>query len=107
MREVEILEGAATEEIDALPDDMKAKLLRIMEYVKSDGLARLHEPYAKHIQDKLWEIRLSGKSGIARSLYVTATGKRVVIVRTFIKKTEKTPKQEIKLALERAKGVLK
>jgi phage-related protein len=103
---VEVLEGAAAEEVDALPIDMKAKLVRIMEFVKSDGLAQLREPYVKHIQDKLWEIRLSGKAGIARSLYVTASGKRVVIVRTFIKKTEKTPKQEIKLALERAKGVL-
>ena len=106
MWSVEVLEGAATEEVQALPREMKAKLLRIMEYIRTDGLARLHEPYVKHIQGKVWEIRLSGKSGIARSLYVTASGRRVIIVRTFVKKTEKTPRQEIELALRRAQGVL-
>jgi phage-related protein len=103
---VEVLEGAATDEVLALPGDMRAKLLRIMEYVRTEGLARMHEPYVKHIEGKLWEIRLSGKSGIARSLYVTASGKRVVIVRTFVKKTQKTPRQEIELALKRAQGAL-
>jgi phage-related protein len=103
---VNVLEGQAAEQVMDLPLDMRAKLLRIMEYIRSEGLARLHEPYVKHIQGKLWEIRLSGRSGIARSLYVTASGKRVVIVRTFIKKTEKTPRQEVELALKRAQGVL-
>jgi phage-related protein len=46
-----------------------------------------------------------GRSGISRALYVTASGKRVVIVRVFAKKTEKTPRREIELALARAKSV--
>ena len=48
---------------------------------------------------RLWEISLKGKGGIARALYVTAKEQRVVIVRAFIKKTEKTPEGEIDLAL--------
>lgn len=52
---------------------------------------------------RAWEIRLKGKSGIARALYVTAREQRVVILRAFIKKTEKTPAGEIELALQRAK----
>jgi phage-related protein len=51
----------------------------------------------------LWEIRLKGKAGIARAVYVTARAQRVVILRAFIKKTEKTPTGEIDLALQRAK----
>ncbi len=51
----------------------------------------------------LWEIRLKGKAGITRALYVTAKEQRVVIVRVFIKKTERTPAGEIDLALQRAK----
>ena len=47
--------------------------------------------------------RLKGRAGIARALYVTAKEQRVVIVRAFIKKTEKTPTGEIDLALQRAK----
>ncbi len=59
----------------------------------------------KHLKGKLWEMRLKGKDGIARSLYVTAIGRRVVVVRTFVKKTQATPRREIELALARAKEV--
>jgi phage-related protein len=55
--------------------------------------------------DKLWELRLTGKDGIARAIYITATGRRVVIVRIFVKKTQKTPPREIELARQRAKEV--
>jgi phage-related protein len=41
----------------------------------------------------------------SRAVYVTATGRRVVVVRVFIKKTQKTPRREIDLALERAREV--
>jgi phage-related protein len=50
-------------------------------------------------------MRLTGRDGIARSIYMTASGRRVVILRTFVKKTEKTPKRELELARERAKEV--
>ena len=46
----------------------------------------------KHIEGRIWEMRLKGRSGISRALYVTAVGRRVVIVRVFAKKTEKTPR---------------
>jgi phage-related protein len=48
---------------------------------------------------------LTGRDGIARALYVTAIGRRVVVVRAFAKKTQKTPRAEIELALRRAKEV--
>jgi phage-related protein len=51
-------------------------------------------------------MRLRGRDGIARALYVTVTGQRVVVVRVFVKKTQKTPRREIALALERAKEVV-
>jgi phage-related protein len=50
-------------------------------------------------------MRLRGRDGIARALYVTVTGQRVV-VRVFVKKTQKTPHREIELALERAKEIV-
>jgi phage-related protein len=46
---------------------------------------------------------MTGKDGIARALYVTAGDRRVVVVRVFLKKTRKTPRREIELALRRAK----
>jgi phage-related protein len=50
-------------------------------------------------------MRLRGRDGIARALYITALGKRVIVVRAFVKKTQKTPRSEIELALRRAKEV--
>jgi phage-related protein len=50
-------------------------------------------------------MRMRGKDGIARAAYVTAFGQRVVVVHVFVKKTEKTPRREIEMALKRAKEV--
>jgi phage-related protein len=69
------------------------------------GLERVRGPYVDHLEGPLWEMRLKGKDGIARAIYVAAHGKRVVVVRVFVKKTQKTPRREIKLALKRAKEV--
>jgi phage-related protein len=63
---------------------------------------RLH---MKHLGGKLWELRLNGRDGIARALYVTSIGRRVVVVRAFRKKTQKTPRAEIEIALRRAKEI--
>ena len=68
-----------------------AAFARIAKLIEEKGLERVGEPHVKHLEDRLWEIRLKGRSGISRALYVTAVGKRVVIVRVFVKKTEKTP----------------
>ena len=51
-------------------------------------------------------MRVTERDGIARAIYVTAIGRRVVIVRVFIKKTQQTPRSEIDLAQRRAKEVL-
>ena len=52
----------------------------------------------------LWEIRMSGKDGIARAIYVKASGQRLVVVHAFQKKTQKTPKTALETARKRAKG---
>jgi phage-related protein len=78
-------------------------LVRVSELIGAVGLPEVMEPHVRHVRDQLWEIRLTGRSGIARALYVTARGRRVVILRVFVKKTEKTPSGEIELALRRAK----
>ena len=65
----------------------------------------MSEPHVKHLEGKVWEIRMTGKDGIARALYVTATGRRVVVVHVFLEKTQKTPRREIDIALRRAEEV--
>jgi phage-related protein len=102
---VELLDARVQDEIEALPADMKARFRRIVELIQSHGLDRMREPYVKHLEGPLWEIRMKGKDGISRAIYVTAKGRRVVIVRAFVKKTQKTPRREIDIALQRAKEV--
>lgn len=92
-------------ELEALSLDLRASFLRITELIESMGLHQIREPYVKHLEGPLWEIRMRGKDGIARAAYVTASGRRVIVVRVFPKKTRKTPRKEIELALRRAKDV--
>ena len=90
-----------------MPVDIQARFLRIADLVESVGLQRIGMPHVRPLRDKLWEIRMNGRDGIARALYVAAKGKRVIVVRAFVKKTQTTPKNEIELALKRAQEVLK
>lgn len=60
-------------------------------------------PYVRHVQDKLWEMRGRGKSGIGRSFYVAHVGHQAVILHSFVKKAQKTPDREIRVALTRAR----
>ncbi len=102
---VETLNAAVDAELEALPADMRARFVRIAGMIEALGLEKVGNPHVDHIEGALWEIRMKGADGIARALYVTAKGKRVVVVRVFVKKTQKTPRQEIELALKRAKDV--
>jgi hypothetical protein len=52
---VEYLSGEVETELRALPKDMQAKFLRIVQLIERSGLDRVHEPYVKHIQGRLWE----------------------------------------------------
>ena len=54
----------------------------------------------KHIEGKLWELREESNTNIYRILYVFFTGKRIILLHGFTKKTQKTPRREIELALK-------
>ena len=84
---VELLDARIRDELESLPSDMKARFRRI------------------YLEGPLWEMRMKRQGGISRAIYVTAKGRRVVVVRVFVKKTHQTPRQEIDLALKRAKEV--
>lgn len=103
---VETLNAAVDAEIEALPIDLRARLTRVTTLIETVGLERLPRDAMKHLEGKLWEIRIKGASGISRAIYVTASGRRVVILRVFVKKTQKTPQRELELVRERAKEVI-
>ena len=100
---VEFLNDEVEGEFLALPKEMQARFVRVGELIESYGLENVGMPHIRHLQDKLWEIRAMGKSGISRGIYVAVTGRRVVILRIFVKKTQKTPQAEVDLALKRMK----
>lgn len=101
MRWVVETHSAADAEIAALPTGLRAKLLRLLRVVEDVGLERMHEPHAKHLEGKLWELRVLAAEGIARGLYVTMEGRKVMVLHVFEKKTQKTPRRAIELAFER------
>lgn len=102
---VHILNRTVAAELEALPDDMRARFARIVGLIEGHGLEKLREPLVKHLEKELWEIRVSGREGISRAIYVTAAGMRVIVVRVFIKKGQKTPPRELRLARQRAKEI--
>ena len=87
-------------------EDIRARFDRIKQLIAEHGPMQLPPKWIKHIDDHLWELRFKGKDGIARAFYITATTQRIVIVRVFTKKTQKTPPREIKLAKKRAAEVI-
>lgn len=102
---VETLNATVDAELAALPAGLRARLLRLMELIEDYGIVRLREPNAKHVEGKLWELRVKGGEGIARALYVTASGRRLVILHAFVKKSGKTPKRALDTARQRLKEV--
>lgn len=102
---VETLNALVDAEIAALPQDMRARLSRLSSVIEQIGFSGLPRDSVEHLEDKLWELRITGRDGIARAIYLTTTGRRVVIVRAFVKKTQKTPQRELELARKRAKEV--
>ncbi len=102
---VETLNETVDAELGALPHDMRARFSRICELIAAVGLERMGAPHVRHLAGPLWEMRMSGREGTSRALYVTARDRRVVVVRAFLKKTRRTPKREIALALRRARGI--
>lgn len=81
-------------------------MYRIFELIEEFGPEQVREPYVKHLDGKLWEMRIKGRDGIARTIYVALEGKRIVILNAFRKKTQKTPQQTIRLARKRLKELL-
>ncbi len=86
------------------PVGILANFLHITEMIEELG-PNLGKPYVGSLGSGLFEIRAKGKEGIGRSLYCMAKGKEIVILHSFIKKTQKTPKKDLDLAKKRMKEV--
>ena len=65
---VETLNHTVDAELNALPADMRARFTRVVRLIESFGVDRVGPPHVKHLQGRLWEMRLRGRDGMARVL---------------------------------------
>lgn len=83
-----------------LPAGLLARYLRMTEMLIEFG-PNLGMPHTKTLGDGLFELRVKGREGIARVFYCTVRERRIIILHSFVKKSQKTPKQELALARKR------
>ena len=93
-------------EIEALPVGIRAAYARLTGLLMEFGVA-LRMPHSRAMGDGLFELRPRGQEGIARVMYCTRVGRRVVILHVFIKKSQKTPKKDLDIARRRQREVAK
>ena len=93
--------------IDDLSPESKAKYIFIADLLTDYGL-NVREPYVKPIAGtrKLFEMRIKDKQNIQRIFYFAFTGKTLVLLHGFTKKTDKTPSREIAIAEKRMKDLI-
>lgn len=102
--EIEYYSEKVMEAIAALPKKLAARYLRLAERIEIYG-PDLGMPHTRAMKGSLFELRIKGEEGIARALYCTVVGGRIVILHCFIKKTDRTPKSELEIARRRMKEV--
>lgn len=87
-----------------LPDTLAARYIVLTRRMIALG-PNIGEPHTKAIGDGLFELRLKGAEGIARVFFCTLVGKRIVMLHSFIKKSERTPTREREVAETRMKEI--
>lgn len=101
---IEYYSEAVQDEILNLPDSLAARFIVLTRRITAVG-PNLGPPHTDAFGDGLFELRLKGQDGIARVFFCMLVGRRVMMLHSFVKKTQKTPPREIELARNRMKEV--
>jgi len=88
----------AEAELLEMPADIRARFLHIAELLETFGPQQVGMPHIRHLEGKLWEMRMRGRDGIGRAVYVARTGQRLTVLHVFIKKSQKTPRKALSVA---------
>ena len=91
--------------IESLDEKTQDKYFYKIDLLEEFG-SQLGFPHTDSIGDDIIELRFKGREGQIRVLFVFITGKKVVLLSGFVKKTQKTPKSEINLAIKRKRDYL-
>jgi phage-related protein len=101
-------EGGASpveEFLDGLDRKTQARFDWSLEQLRLRNI-QAREPLVRHLEGKLWELRRESETNIYRLLYVFLTGRRILFLHGFQKKTQKTPRREIEIAQKRLESFL-
>ncbi|GFN45946.1 type II toxin-antitoxin system RelE/ParE family toxin [Candidatus Regiella insecticola] len=93
------------QELENLPAPLKGKTAYLLDRLEKEG-NRLRYPLSDSLRDGLFELRVGG-GDIARIIYTFAKGRRIYILRSFVKKTPKIPPKEMAIAFNRLKEFTK
>lgn len=102
--EIHYYSAAVQEQLLELPDTLAARYIVLTRRMQAIG-PNLGEPHTKAMGSGLFELRLKGAEGIARVFYCTMINRRIVMLHSFIKKSDRTPIRELEVALHRMKEV--
>lgn len=91
-------------QIEAMPVGIRASYARLTNLLEEFGLD-LRMPHSRAMGGGLFELRPKGREGIARVFYCMKVGRKIVMLHSFIKKTNETPKRELDLAHRRQKEI--
>ena len=92
------------QEIEGWPVGIYANFLRLVDLMEVHG-ADLRLPHSRAMGKGLFELRCKGAEGIGRAFYCTLVGKEIVVLHSFIKKTQETPKSDLAIARKRQKEI--
>ena len=101
---IDYYSDAVQEQILELPDTLAARYIVLTRRMIALG-PNIGEPHTKAFGEGLFELRLKGAEGIARVFFCTLVGKRIVMLHSFIKKSERTPTRELEVAVTRMKEI--
>lgn len=101
---IEYYSEAVQQDIMSLPHGLAGRYVALTRRMVEVG-ANLGEPHTQAMGAGLFELRLKSVEGIARVFYCTLVGQRIVMLHSYIKKTQKTPAKELHLAQARMKEV--
>ena len=90
------------DEIESWPVGILADYARLVELLIEFG-PDLRMPHSRSLGSGLFELRPRGREGIGRALYCFVVGQRVVVVHSFVKKTQATPQRDLDIARRRMK----
>src|SRR5271157_2224753 len=98
---IEFYNKKVEDSIKEWPAGILAKFAWISDAIEKFGPADVGMPHVRPLGQGLFEIRVKAKEGIGRAIFCTINGKVVIVLNNFIKKTQKTPTNEIALARKR------